>query len=174
MYFLSFLRRNPIRTGIGMSIGISWLNVVVDPLTISLMFACFTYESLTVSVSLQSHPLSLCNTSEDERPESDFITIVKLESPESKVPQCQPLLDKVRPMRKCTLTHIPGEEFKYTGFLNQEASQCCFSWSFWFKWAVWILYCLCRWAQLRLAVWLSLVSFNNYNTDVNEHMVVTS
>ncbi|XP_028976725.2 E3 ubiquitin-protein ligase RNF43 [Esox lucius] len=45
---------------------------------------------------MQSHPLSLCNTSEDERPESDFITIVKLESPERKVPQCLPLLDKAR------------------------------------------------------------------------------
>ncbi|ROL53822.1 hypothetical protein DPX16_9522, partial [Anabarilius grahami] len=47
----------------------------------------------------QSHPLSLCNTSEDERPETDFITIVKLESPESKVPQCQPLLDKINQMQ---------------------------------------------------------------------------
>ncbi|XP_051981876.1 E3 ubiquitin-protein ligase RNF43-like isoform X1 [Xyrauchen texanus] len=45
---------------------------------------------------MQSHPLSLCNTSEDERQETSFITIVKLESPESKVPQCQPLLDKAR------------------------------------------------------------------------------
>ncbi|KAK6317552.1 hypothetical protein J4Q44_G00129520 [Coregonus suidteri] len=42
----------------------------------------------------KSHPLSLCNTSEDERQESDFISIVKLESPERKVPQCLPLLDK--------------------------------------------------------------------------------
>ncbi|XP_073697441.1 E3 ubiquitin-protein ligase RNF43 [Garra rufa] len=45
---------------------------------------------------MQSHPLSLCNTSEDDRQESSFISIVKLESPESKVPQCQPLLDKAR------------------------------------------------------------------------------
>ncbi|XP_022521547.1 E3 ubiquitin-protein ligase RNF43 isoform X2 [Astyanax mexicanus] len=45
---------------------------------------------------MQSHPLSLCNTSEDERQDSLFISIVKLESPESKVPQCQPLLDKAR------------------------------------------------------------------------------
>ncbi|XP_051523451.1 E3 ubiquitin-protein ligase RNF43-like isoform X2 [Myxocyprinus asiaticus] len=45
---------------------------------------------------MQSHPLSLCNTSEDERQETIFISIVKLESPESKVPQCQPLLDKAR------------------------------------------------------------------------------
>ncbi|XP_054610027.1 E3 ubiquitin-protein ligase RNF43 isoform X2 [Dunckerocampus dactyliophorus] len=40
---------------------------------------------------MQYHPLSLCNTSEDERPESDFITIVKLE--QSALP-CPPLLDK--------------------------------------------------------------------------------
>ncbi|XP_065107185.1 E3 ubiquitin-protein ligase RNF43 isoform X1 [Paramisgurnus dabryanus] len=45
---------------------------------------------------MQSHPLSLCNNSEDERQESAFITIVKLESPESKVHQCQPLLSKAR------------------------------------------------------------------------------
>uniref|UniRef100_A0A8C1NUD4 RING-type E3 ubiquitin transferase n=1 Tax=Cyprinus carpio TaxID=7962 RepID=A0A8C1NUD4_CYPCA len=45
---------------------------------------------------MQSHPLSLCNTSEDDRQETIFISIVKLESPESKVPQCQPLLDKAR------------------------------------------------------------------------------
>ncbi|XP_077078598.1 E3 ubiquitin-protein ligase RNF43 isoform X1 [Siphateles boraxobius] len=45
---------------------------------------------------MQSHPLSLCNTSEDERQEPDFISIVKLESPESNVPQCQPLLYKAR------------------------------------------------------------------------------
>uniref|UniRef100_A0A8C4NIP7 RING-type E3 ubiquitin transferase n=1 Tax=Dicentrarchus labrax TaxID=13489 RepID=A0A8C4NIP7_DICLA len=42
---------------------------------------------------MQYHPLSLCNTSEDERQESDFITIVKLEH---RVPRCLPLLDKAR------------------------------------------------------------------------------
>ncbi|XP_035383170.1 E3 ubiquitin-protein ligase RNF43 isoform X1 [Electrophorus electricus] len=45
---------------------------------------------------MQSHPLSLCNTSEDERQETSFISIVKLESPKSKVPRCQPLLSKAR------------------------------------------------------------------------------
>ncbi|XP_077597342.1 E3 ubiquitin-protein ligase RNF43 [Stigmatopora nigra] len=40
---------------------------------------------------MQYHPLSLCNTSEDERQESDFITIVKLEQ---RVPSCLPLLEK--------------------------------------------------------------------------------
>ncbi|XP_053297930.1 E3 ubiquitin-protein ligase RNF43 isoform X2 [Pleuronectes platessa] len=42
---------------------------------------------------MQYHPLSLCNTSEDERQEGDFITIVKLEH---RVPRCLPLLDKAR------------------------------------------------------------------------------
>lgn len=42
---------------------------------------------------MQYHPLSLCNTSEDERQESDFITIVKLER---RVPRCLPLFDKAR------------------------------------------------------------------------------
>ncbi|XP_077361443.1 E3 ubiquitin-protein ligase RNF43 isoform X1 [Festucalex cinctus] len=42
---------------------------------------------------MQYHPLSLCNTSEDDRQESDFITIVKLEE---SVPHCLPLLNKAR------------------------------------------------------------------------------
>ncbi|XP_029105069.1 E3 ubiquitin-protein ligase RNF43 [Scleropages formosus] len=45
---------------------------------------------------MQSHPLSLCNTSEDERQDSVFISIVKLESPERQVPQCLSLLEKAR------------------------------------------------------------------------------
>lgn len=47
---------------------------------------------LSLTLSLQYHPLSLCNTSEDEQQESDFIIIVKLEH---RVPRCLPLLDKV-------------------------------------------------------------------------------
>uniref|UniRef100_A0A3Q0S118 RING-type E3 ubiquitin transferase n=1 Tax=Amphilophus citrinellus TaxID=61819 RepID=A0A3Q0S118_AMPCI len=42
---------------------------------------------------MQYHPLSLCNTSEDERQESDFVTIVKLET---GVNDCLPLPDKAR------------------------------------------------------------------------------
>lgn len=59
-------------------------------------FLLLSYFPLITSffLSLQYHPLSLCNTSEDERQESDFITIVKLEH---RVPRCLPLLDKVRP-----------------------------------------------------------------------------
>ncbi|XP_007545830.1 E3 ubiquitin-protein ligase RNF43 [Poecilia formosa] len=41
----------------------------------------------------QYHPVSLCNTSEDERQDSGFITIVKLEQ---LGPHCSPLLDKAR------------------------------------------------------------------------------
>ncbi|XP_074527574.1 E3 ubiquitin-protein ligase RNF43 isoform X1 [Halichoeres trimaculatus] len=42
---------------------------------------------------MQYHPLFLCNTSEDERQESDFITIVKLEH---RVSRCMPLLNQAR------------------------------------------------------------------------------
>ncbi|CAN9501601.1 unnamed protein product [Ophioblennius macclurei] len=47
---------------------------------------------------MQYHPLSLCNTSEDDPPDSDFITIVKLEQP--ALTPCRPLLDKVRTRRR--------------------------------------------------------------------------
>lgn len=52
---------------------------------------------------MQYHPLSLCNTSEDERQESDFITIVKLEK---RVPRCLPLLDKVRITHRHTIQYV--------------------------------------------------------------------
>ncbi|CAL8363617.1 unnamed protein product [Lota lota] len=42
---------------------------------------------------MQYHPLSLCNTSEDERQDSDFITIVKLER---RGPRCLSLLKKAQ------------------------------------------------------------------------------
>uniref|UniRef100_A0A3Q3JGZ8 RING-type E3 ubiquitin transferase n=1 Tax=Monopterus albus TaxID=43700 RepID=A0A3Q3JGZ8_MONAL len=57
---------------------------------------------------MQYHPLSLCNTSEDERQESDFIAIVKLEL---RVHRCLPLHEKV----SHTLT--------YDGHLSH--SYCC-------------------------------------------------
>lgn len=43
----------------------------------------------------QSHPLSLCNTSEDEHTESGFITIVKLEQPDRDPNPCLSLANKV-------------------------------------------------------------------------------
>ncbi|RXN32445.1 E3 ubiquitin- ligase RNF43 [Labeo rohita] len=65
----------------------------------------------------RSHPLSLCNTSEDDRQESIFISIVKLESPESKVPQCQPLLDKINPMQM-----FPSEDItEFNGSFRPDA-----------------------------------------------------
>ncbi|KFZ57634.1 E3 ubiquitin-protein ligase RNF43, partial [Podiceps cristatus] len=45
---------------------------------------------------LQSHPLSLCNTSEDEHPESGFITIVKLEQPDRDPNPCLSLANKAK------------------------------------------------------------------------------
>ncbi|KAG9348643.1 hypothetical protein JZ751_002383, partial [Albula glossodonta] len=48
-----------------------------------------------VLAQFKAHPLSLCNTSDDELQDSIFISIIKLESPERKVPRCLPLLEKV-------------------------------------------------------------------------------
>ncbi|XP_072284649.1 E3 ubiquitin-protein ligase RNF43 isoform X2 [Pyxicephalus adspersus] len=44
----------------------------------------------------QFHPLSLCNTSEDDPPKIGFVSIVKLESPERSPQPCLPLASKVR------------------------------------------------------------------------------
>ncbi|KAF2980994.1 hypothetical protein EK904_007160, partial [Melospiza melodia maxima] len=43
-----------------------------------------------------SHPLSLCNTSEDEHTESGFITIVKLEQPDRDPNPCLSLANKAK------------------------------------------------------------------------------
>ncbi|XP_046695666.1 E3 ubiquitin-protein ligase RNF43 isoform X1 [Silurus meridionalis] len=67
----------------------------VRPITLEGVFAGSS-SGIAEGKLMQSHPLSLCNTSEDERQESFFISIVKLESPESKVPQCLPLLEKAQ------------------------------------------------------------------------------
>ncbi|XP_041096966.1 E3 ubiquitin-protein ligase RNF43 isoform X2 [Polyodon spathula] len=45
---------------------------------------------------MQSHPLSLCNTSDDEQQEALFISIVKLESPDRELHPCLSLLKKAR------------------------------------------------------------------------------
>ncbi|XP_010134923.1 PREDICTED: E3 ubiquitin-protein ligase RNF43, partial [Buceros rhinoceros silvestris] len=50
----------------------------------------------TVSYTLWSHPLSLCNTSEDEHTESGFITIVKLEQPDRDPNPCLSLANKAK------------------------------------------------------------------------------
>ncbi|XP_047665238.1 E3 ubiquitin-protein ligase RNF43 isoform X1 [Tachysurus fulvidraco] len=75
-------------------IKVTLLNPKAIPFTLEGVFAGSS-SGFAEGKLMQSHPLSLCNTSEDERQES-FISIVKLESPESKVPQCLPLLEKAR------------------------------------------------------------------------------
>ncbi|XP_061105388.1 E3 ubiquitin-protein ligase RNF43 [Conger conger] len=66
------------------------------PITLEGVFAGASLRGSAEGKLMQSHPLSLCNTSEDERQEKVFISIVKLESPERNVPQCLPLLDQAR------------------------------------------------------------------------------
>ncbi|XP_036381745.1 E3 ubiquitin-protein ligase RNF43 isoform X2 [Megalops cyprinoides] len=66
------------------------------PITLEGVFAGASPRSYAEGKLMQSHPLSLCNTSEDEQQATVFISIVKLESLERKVPQCLPLLEKAR------------------------------------------------------------------------------
>lgn len=77
--------------------------------------------NLFLSAFPQNHPLSLCNTSEDERQENDFITIVKLEH---RVPRCLPLLDKVQ---SHTHTHMHGRTHTHPHTQIGHAS-CLFPW----------------------------------------------
>lgn len=51
--------------------------------------------SLPLSLSLQSHPLYLCNASDDDNLEPGFISIVKLESPQRAPRPCLSLASKV-------------------------------------------------------------------------------
>ncbi|GAA6092220.1 E3 ubiquitin-protein ligase RNF43 isoform X1 [Tachysurus ichikawai] len=71
----------------------------------------------------KSHPLSLCNTSEDERQES-FISIVKLESPESKVPQCLPLLEKKTARSSLIQRRCPPRNERSSKYLRKGAHRC--------------------------------------------------
>ena len=51
--------------------------------------------NLSLSLSLQSHPLYLCNASDDDNLEPGFISIVKLESPQRAPRPCLSLASKV-------------------------------------------------------------------------------
>lgn len=55
--------------------------------------AYLTY--LSLSLSPQSHPLYLCNASDDDNLEPGFISIVKLESPRRAPRPCLSLASKV-------------------------------------------------------------------------------
>ncbi|XP_036393673.1 E3 ubiquitin-protein ligase RNF43-like [Megalops cyprinoides] len=66
------------------------------PVILEGVFAGASVRGSAEGMLMQSHPLSLCNTSEDDLQDSFFISIVKLESPEHKVHRCLPLLEKAR------------------------------------------------------------------------------
>ncbi|XP_061072549.1 E3 ubiquitin-protein ligase RNF43-like [Conger conger] len=67
-----------------------------ETVTLEGVFAGASVRGSAEGKLMQAHPLSLCNTSEDELQDSIFISIVKLESPEHKVLYCLPLLEKAR------------------------------------------------------------------------------
>ncbi|XP_017679522.1 PREDICTED: E3 ubiquitin-protein ligase RNF43 [Lepidothrix coronata] len=66
----------------------------VEPIILEGEFANVAEVTPAEGKLLQSHPLSLCNTSEDEHTESGFITIVKLEQPDRDPNPCLSLANK--------------------------------------------------------------------------------
>ncbi|XP_019362292.1 PREDICTED: E3 ubiquitin-protein ligase RNF43 [Gavialis gangeticus] len=68
----------------------------VEPITLEGVFANVAEVTPAEGKLLQFHPLSLCNTSEDEHTESGFITIVKLERPDRDLHPCLSLANKAK------------------------------------------------------------------------------
>ncbi|KAJ8368363.1 hypothetical protein SKAU_G00083910 [Synaphobranchus kaupii] len=66
------------------------------PVSLEGVFAGASVRGSAEGKLMQAHPLSLCNTSDEESQDSIFISIIKLESPEHKIPSCLPLLEKAR------------------------------------------------------------------------------
>ncbi|KAJ8403848.1 hypothetical protein AAFF_G00347160 [Aldrovandia affinis] len=66
------------------------------PVTLEGIFAGASVRGSAEGMLMQAHPLSLCNSSDDELQDSIFVSIVKLESPERQMPSCLPLLQKAR------------------------------------------------------------------------------
>ncbi|XP_075450655.1 E3 ubiquitin-protein ligase RNF43 isoform X2 [Ascaphus truei] len=71
-------------------------NAGAGNLTLHGIFAGVAEVSPAEGRLLQFHPLSLCNTSEDEQTESGFIAIVKLETPDRDPQPCLSLASKAR------------------------------------------------------------------------------
>ncbi|NWI16126.1 RNF43 ligase, partial [Crypturellus soui] len=68
----------------------------VEPIILEGEFANVAEVTPAEGKLLQSHPLSLCNTSEDEHTETGFITIVKLEQPDRDPNPCLSLANKAK------------------------------------------------------------------------------
>ncbi|XP_074870113.1 E3 ubiquitin-protein ligase RNF43 [Carettochelys insculpta] len=68
----------------------------VEPVTLEGVFANVAEVTPAEGKLLQFHPLSLCNTSEDEHMDSGFITIVKLERPDRDLHPCLSLANKAK------------------------------------------------------------------------------
>uniref|UniRef100_A0A8C8RF51 E3 ubiquitin-protein ligase RNF43 n=1 Tax=Pelusios castaneus TaxID=367368 RepID=A0A8C8RF51_9SAUR len=68
----------------------------MEPITLEGVFANVAEVTPAEGKLLQFHPLSLCNTSEDEHAGSGFVTIVKLERPDRDPPPCLTLANKAK------------------------------------------------------------------------------
>ncbi|XP_063002880.1 E3 ubiquitin-protein ligase RNF43 [Elgaria multicarinata webbii] len=68
----------------------------LEPLTLEGVFASVAEVTPAEGELLQFHPLSLCNTSEDEHTVPGFVSIVKLERPERDLHPCLSLANKAK------------------------------------------------------------------------------
>ncbi|XP_058020509.1 E3 ubiquitin-protein ligase RNF43 [Ahaetulla prasina] len=68
----------------------------LEPLTLEGVFASIAEITPAEGKLLQFHPLSLCNTSEDEHTVPGFVSIVKLERPERDLRPCLSLANKAK------------------------------------------------------------------------------
>uniref|UniRef100_A0A8D2IV32 RING-type E3 ubiquitin transferase n=1 Tax=Varanus komodoensis TaxID=61221 RepID=A0A8D2IV32_VARKO len=68
----------------------------LEPLTLEGVFARVAEVTPAEGKLLQFHPLSLCNTSEDEHTVPGFVSIVKLERPERDLHPCLSLANKAK------------------------------------------------------------------------------
>ncbi|XP_067393823.1 E3 ubiquitin-protein ligase RNF43 [Emydura macquarii macquarii] len=68
----------------------------MEPITLEGVFANVAEVTPAEGKLLQFHPLSLCNTSEDEHTGSGFVTIVKLERPDRDLHPCLSLANKAK------------------------------------------------------------------------------
>ncbi|XP_063812269.1 E3 ubiquitin-protein ligase RNF43 [Pseudophryne corroboree] len=72
------------------------LKMVAPNFTVEGVFARVAEASPAEGRLFQFHPLSLCNASDDDTPKLEFISIVKLESPERSPQPCLSLASKVQ------------------------------------------------------------------------------
>nr|XP_060612861.1 E3 ubiquitin-protein ligase RNF43 [Anolis sagrei ordinatus] len=86
----------PERSSLAQKALIRVVPLKLEPLTLEGVFAGVAEVTPAEGKLLQFHPLSLCNTSEDEHTVPGFVSIVKLERPERDLRPCLSLANKAK------------------------------------------------------------------------------